>query len=87
MRAIQADGRAAAVTGLTVATLFALALTLNAMLPALGAMEPSATCTLLVAVAGVIALIVARPVFAVSVLYTLVIGLTAFVAGVGDRKS
>lgn len=83
MRAIQADGRAAAVTGLTVATLFALALTLNAMLPALGAMEPSATCTLLVAVAGVIALIVARPVFAVSVLYTLVIGLTAFVAGVG----
>ncbi|MCA3841840.1 MAG: hypothetical protein IOC31_33280, partial [Burkholderia sp.] len=56
MRAIQADGRAAAVTGLTVATLFALALTLNAMLPALGAMEPSATCTLLVAVAGVIAL-------------------------------
>lgn len=83
MRAMQADGRAAAVTGLTVATLFALALTLNAMLPALGAMAPSATCTLLVAVAGVIALIVARPVFAVSALYTLVIGLTAFVAGVG----
>ncbi|RXV69728.1 hypothetical protein D1006_32405 [Burkholderia stabilis] len=83
MRTIRADGRAEAALALTVATLFLLALTVNAMLPALGAMEPSATCTLLLAVAGVIALIVARPVFAVSMLYTLVIGLTAFVAGVG----
>ncbi|MCU9954493.1 MULTISPECIES: DUF6418 domain-containing protein [Burkholderia] len=83
MRTIRADARAEAALGLTVSTLFVLALTVNAMLPALGAMESSATCTLLVAVAGVIALIGARPVFAVSMLYTLVIGLTAFVAGVG----
>ncbi|MCA7975628.1 DUF6418 domain-containing protein [Burkholderia cepacia] len=83
MRTIRADGRAAAFTGLAVSTLFILALTVNAMLPALGVMEPSATCTLLLAVAGLVALVVARPVFAVSMLYTLVIGLTAFVAGVG----
>ena len=83
MRTMRADARAEAALGLTVSTLFMLALTVNAMLPALGAMESSATCTLLVAVAGVIALIGARPVFAVSMLYTLVIGLTAFVAGVG----
>lgn len=82
-RTIQADGRAAAFAGLAVSTLFILALAINAMLPALGAMEPSATCTLLVAVAGLAALVVARPVFAVSMLYPLVIGLTAFVAGVG----
>ncbi|MPV67283.1 DUF6418 domain-containing protein [Burkholderia sp. BE17] len=80
---MRADARVEAAFGLTVSTLFVLALTVNAMLPALGAMESSAICTLLVAVAGVIALIGARPVFAVSMLYTLVIGLTAFVAGVG----
>ncbi|WP_175968313.1 DUF6418 domain-containing protein [Burkholderia sp. BCC0322] len=83
MRTIRADGRVEAALGLTVSTLFVLALTVNAMLPALGLMEPSATCTLLLAVTGVIALIVALPVFAVSMLYPLVIGLTAFVAGVG----
>ncbi|WP_260433517.1 DUF6418 domain-containing protein [Burkholderia sp. Bp8998] len=60
-----------------------LVLVINAMLPALGVPQPSAVCTLLVAMAGLIVLIRARPVFTVTMLYVFAIGLTAFIAGVG----
>lgn len=83
--AMQADAATGmrATIGVAAWTLFALALAINTMLPMLGIVQPSALCTLLVAVAAVIALIRCSPVFAVSMLYLLVIGLTAFVAGVG----
>ncbi|MDN7930315.1 DUF6418 domain-containing protein [Burkholderia metallica] len=80
-RAIQVS--ALSVSGVTIATLLALGLLINAMLPSLGATEPSATCTLLMATLGLVVLVKYRPVFAVSVLYVLAIGLTAFLAGVG----
>ncbi|MBR7960220.1 hypothetical protein KDW41_07160 [Burkholderia vietnamiensis] len=82
MQADAATGMRATI-GVAAWTLFALALAINTMLPMLGIVQPSALCTLLVAVAAVIALIRVSPVFAVSMLYLLVIGLTAFVAGVG----
>ncbi|MFP3560841.1 hypothetical protein SB861_61190, partial [Paraburkholderia sp. SIMBA_049] len=64
-------------------TLFALALLFNAAMPALGLKESSALCTLLLATAALVGLVRSRPVFAVSMLYVLAIGMTAFLAGVG----
>jgi hypothetical protein len=40
-------------------------------------------CTLLLATAALVGLVRSRPVFAVSMLYVLAIGMTAFLAGVG----
>ncbi|WP_175921297.1 DUF6418 domain-containing protein [Burkholderia latens] len=80
---MRASVGAGAAVGVAAWALFTIALAINAMLPVLGIVQPSALCTLLVAVAAVIALIHARPVFAVSMLYLLAIGLTTFVAGVG----
>ena len=82
MRATAGAGVSATI-GVAGWTLFMIALAVNAMLPMLGIVQPSALCTLVLAVTGVIALIRVRPVFAVSMLYLLAIGLTAFVAGVG----
>ena len=83
MRTIQVNGASVTAFDLMVLTFFMLALLINAMLPELGMMQSSATCTLLLATAGLVVLVKARPVFAVSILYMLAIGLTAFVAGVG----
>ncbi|WP_063551546.1 DUF6418 domain-containing protein [Burkholderia territorii] len=83
MKAIRVSGAVDATIGVAGRTLFILVLVINVMLPVLGAMQPSAICTLLAAVAGLIVLIRARPVFAVAMLYTFSIGMTAFVAGVG----
>lgn len=82
-RTIQINGGPISATGVTISTLFALAFLINAMMPALGVTESSATCTLLLATSGLVVLVKYRPVFAVSVLYVLAIGLTAFLAGVG----
>ncbi|WP_423368776.1 DUF6418 domain-containing protein [Burkholderia sp. LMG 32019] len=82
-RAARVDEGPISATGVTVSTLFALALLINAVLPALGMKESSAACTLLLATLGLVGLVKYRPVFAVSMLYVLAIGLTAFLAGVG----
>ncbi|MBR7919108.1 hypothetical protein KDX16_25265 [Burkholderia vietnamiensis] len=73
----------ASASGVMLLTLFALALLFNAAMPALGLKESSALCTLLLATAALVGLVRARPVFAVSMLYVLAIGMTAFLAGVG----
>lgn len=83
MRTVNADGPSFSAFDLIVPAFFVLALILNTALPYMGFAEPSATCTLVLATLSLIALIRARPVFSVSMLYILVIGLTAFVAGVG----
>jgi hypothetical protein len=83
MRTVQATGSSITAFDLIVPTFFALALLINAVLPYLGLVQVSATCTLVLATLGLIGLIRARPVFSVSMLYILAIGLTAFVAGVG----
>ncbi|HDR9100263.1 TPA: hypothetical protein QDA86_003612 [Burkholderia vietnamiensis] len=73
----------ASASGVMLLTLFALALLFNAAMPALGLKESSALCTLLLATAALVGLVRSRPVFAVSMLYVLAIGMTAFLAGVG----
>ncbi|HDR9071671.1 TPA: hypothetical protein QDA97_000364 [Burkholderia vietnamiensis] len=73
----------ASASGVVLLTLFALALLFNAAMPALGLKESSALCTLLLATAALVGLVRSRPVFAVSMLYVLAIGMTAFLAGVG----
>ena len=83
MRTLQANGPPFSAFDLIVPTFFVLALLVNTALPYVGFAESSATCTLLLATLCMVALIKARPVFSVSMLYILVIGLTAFVAGVG----
>ncbi|MBR8227170.1 hypothetical protein KDX05_02430 [Burkholderia vietnamiensis] len=73
----------ASASGVMLLTLFALALLFNVAMPALGLKESSALCTLLLATAALVGLVRSRPVFAVSMLYVLAIGMTAFLAGVG----
>lgn len=73
----------ASASGVMLLTLLALALLFNAAMPALGLKESSALCTLLLATAALVGLVRSRPVFAVSMLYVLAIGMTAFLAGVG----
>lgn len=80
---MRVDGGSMSATGLMISTLFAIALLINAAMPALGMKESSAACTLVLAMLGVVALVRARPVFSISMLYVLAIGLTAFLAGVG----
>jgi Family of unknown function (DUF6418) len=70
-------------SGLIVPTVFVLGLLVNVALPYLGLAEASATFTLILATLSLVALVVMRPVFSVSMLYLLAISLTAFVAGVG----
>lgn len=83
MRTVHADGPSFSASDLIVPAFFLLALLVNTALPYIGFAESSATCTLVLATLSMIALIRARPVFSVSMLYILAIGLTAFVAGVG----
>jgi hypothetical protein len=80
---IRVGGGPISATGVMVSTLFTLAFLINAAMPALGMKESSAMCTLFLAMLGVVGLVNSRPVFAVSMLYVLAIGLTAFLAGVG----
>ncbi|MFJ1209286.1 DUF6418 domain-containing protein [Burkholderia pyrrocinia] len=82
-RVIGSNGGSISATGVMVSTLFTLALLFNAVMPALGMKESSALCTLLLATLGLVGLVKSRPVFAVSMLYVLTIGMTAFLAGVG----
>ena len=77
------NGGFVSATGVIVLTLFTLALLFNAVMPALGMAKSSALCTLLLATLGLVGLVRSRPVFAVSMLYVLAIGMTAFLAGVG----
>lgn len=64
-------------------TLGAAALVVNAALPYFGFVSVSATWTLILSVIGVLVLVLARPVFSVSLLYPMLLAISAFAAGVG----
>jgi hypothetical protein len=83
MRILQANGTTVSAAHLIVLTFGAVALLLNTALPYLGYGDISAPCTLVLASLFVIYLVVKRPLFSVSLLYMMVLALTAFVAGVG----
>ena len=61
MRTVQATGSSITAFDLIVPTFFALALLINAVLPYLGLVQVSATCTLVLATLGLIGLIRACP--------------------------
>jgi hypothetical protein len=69
--------------GVIVAALLLLALASNAALPALGLASISAAATLALACVGVVAIVLWRPVYSVSMLYLFAVGLSLFLAGVG----
>jgi hypothetical protein len=69
--------------GVIVTALLLLALASNAALPALGFESISAAATLALACVGVVAIVLWRPVFSVSMLYLFAVGLSLFLAGVG----
>ncbi|WP_277182825.1 DUF6418 domain-containing protein [Caballeronia sp. BR00000012568055] len=69
--------------GVIVTALLLLALASNAALPALGFESISAAATLALACVGVIAIVLWRPVFSVSMLYLFAVGLSLFLAGIG----
>jgi hypothetical protein len=83
MRALQDNETTVSPAHLIVPTFGAVALLLNTALPYLGYGEASATCTLVLACLFVMYLVLTRPLFSVSLLYMMVLALTAFVAGVG----
>jgi len=83
MRTLQANGTSVSAAHVIVPTFGAIALLVNTMLPYLGYTEASAPCTLVLACLFVMYLVVTRPLFSVSLLYMMVLALTAFVAGVG----
>jgi hypothetical protein len=60
-----------------------VALLFNTALPYLGYAQASATWTFALAALAVIYLVVTRPLFSVSMLYFMMISMTAFVAGIG----
>jgi Family of unknown function (DUF6418) len=60
-----------------------LALLFNTALPHLGYAQASATWTFVLAALAVIYLVATRPLFSVSMLYFMMIAMTAFVAGIG----
>src|SRR5882757_6235834 len=83
MRILQANGTTVSAAHLIVPTFGAVALLLNTALPYLGYSEASAACTFALALLFVIYLVVTRPLFSVSLLYLMVLALTAFIAGIG----
>jgi uncharacterized transporter YbjL len=83
MRAANSGVAAYSVSGLLFPAFYALAFLTNAALPSLGLAPCSATGALVLAALGLVALVIARPVFSVSLLYLFAISLTVFVAGVG----
>jgi hypothetical protein len=83
MQIQQASEPRISVTHLIVPVVAIVALLFNTALPYLGYVQASATWTFVLAVVAVIYLVATRPLFSVSMLYFMMIGLTAFVAGVG----
>ncbi|SAK63961.1 membrane protein [Caballeronia arationis] len=83
MRAGNSGAAAYSATGLIFPAFYALAFLTNAALPSLGLAPYSATGALALAGVGLVALVIARPVFSVSLLYLFAISLSVFVAGVG----
>jgi hypothetical protein len=83
MQINQASEPTISVTHLIVPAVGVVALLFNTALPYLGYAEASATWTFALAVLAVISLVATRPLFSVSMLYFMMIGLTAFVAGIG----
>ncbi|KAA1010642.1 hypothetical protein FVF58_20100 [Paraburkholderia panacisoli] len=83
MQIHQASGPTISVSHLIVPAVGIVALAFNTALPYLGYAQASATWTFVLAVLAVIYLVATRPLFSVSMLYFMVIALTAFVAGVG----
>jgi hypothetical protein len=83
MRTFKATGTTASARALIIPTVAVVALLINTVLPYLGFAQASASCTFLLALFSVIALVTSRPVFSVSILYLLMLGLTAFIAGIG----
>ncbi len=83
MQIQQASGPTISLTHLIVPAVGGVALLFNTALPYLGYPQASATWTFVLAALGVIALVITRPLFSVSMLYFMMIGMTAFVAGIG----
>lgn len=83
MQINQASDPTIPATHLIVPIVGGIALLFNTALPYLGYAEASATWTIVLAVIAVMYLVIARPLFSVSMLYFMMIGLTAFVAGIG----
>ncbi|ANB71524.1 hypothetical protein AYM40_03435 [Paraburkholderia phytofirmans OLGA172] len=83
MQIHQASEPTISVTHLIVPAVGIVALLFNTALPYLGYAEASATWTFVLAVLAVIYLVVTQPLFSVSTLFFMMIGLTGFVAGIG----
>jgi hypothetical protein len=83
MQIRQASEPTISLTHLIVPVVAVLALLFNTALPYLGYARASATWTFVLAALAVIYLVATRPLFSVSMLYFMMIGMTAFVAGIG----
>lgn len=83
MQIQQASEPTISLTHLIVPVVGIVALLFNTALPYLGYAQASATWTLALAAIAVVYLVATRPLFSVSMLYFMMIGLTAFVSGVG----
>jgi len=68
---------------LAVVTLAATALVANSVLPFVGFQTESAYGTFAVAIIATVSLVMTKPIFSVSMLYILLLGVTAFAAGIG----
>jgi phosphate starvation-inducible membrane PsiE len=83
MQINQATGPTISLQHLIVPAVGVIALLFNTALPYLGYAHASATCTFVLAALAVVFLVATRPLFSVSMLYFMMIGMTAFVAGIG----
>ncbi|RZF30721.1 hypothetical protein EVC45_04470 [Paraburkholderia sp. UYCP14C] len=83
MQIQQAGEPTISLTHLIVPIVAVFALSFNTALPYLGYAQASATWTFALAALAVIYLVATRPLFSVSMLYFMMIGMTAFVAGIG----
>lgn len=83
MQINQASGPTISLQHLIVPAVGVIALLFNTALPYLGYAHASATSTFVLAALAVVFLVATRPLFSVSMLYFMMIGMTAFVAGIG----
>lgn len=83
MRIPQASGTSVSAIHLIVAAFGVAALLFNTALPYLGYSRASAPCTFVLALFAVLYLVTVRPLLSVSLLYLMVLALTAFIAGIG----
>jgi hypothetical protein len=83
MQMQQANEPTISLSHLIVPAVGLVALLFNTALPYLGYAQASATWTCVMAAVAVIYLVATRPLFSVSMLYFMMIGMTAFVAGIG----